>query len=370
MDEEKYAELYEILEIEESASLTDIKVAYERLKKLYSSNSIVTQPIEDEFNQEDKEVIIQEITEAYQTLLRYTIEKDRKEKELEKTQTEEEIAPLELPEAPESLLESEPLLIEEIEEKELEDTAVEEVDEEEEELKEAAVIEDTGELIEVAEVEEKEDVEKVEEVEEGEEVEEVEEIEEAEEVEEVEEVEEEEISSVDTKELGDAVDTVKLSARAKKKIAKAYEKPRTLPEQEVSEIPEDPEVSDGFEISDVPQAPGVPETPGVTPDTTISMETGKPASIEDLDLDKMPIKGRNLRKVREKLGMGIHEIAVSTNISYKILVNIEKERFDKLPEAGYLRWNISTYAKALSLDPHRVADEYMKRYRIWQQRQE
>lgn len=82
------------------------------------------------------------------------------------------------------------------------------------------------------------------------------------------------------------------------------------------------------------------------------------------------IKGRSLKKVREKLGLGIHEVAVSTKISYKILVNIEKERFAKLPEPGYLRWCISKYAKELTLDHKIVTDEYMRRFRHWQREQE
>lgn len=82
------------------------------------------------------------------------------------------------------------------------------------------------------------------------------------------------------------------------------------------------------------------------------------------------VKGRTLKKLREKLGIGVHEIAVKTKISYKILVNIELERFEKLPEAGYLRWHVMSYAKALSLNPRKIADEYMKRYRHWKSKQE
>jgi cytoskeletal protein RodZ len=65
------------------------------------------------------------------------------------------------------------------------------------------------------------------------------------------------------------------------------------------------------------------------------------------------------------LGLGIHEIALKTKINYKILVNIEKERFSKLPDAGHLRYYLTSYAKALFLDPQNVADEYMKRFRQW-----
>jgi len=83
-----------------------------------------------------------------------------------------------------------------------------------------------------------------------------------------------------------------------------------------------------------------------------------------------PIEGMVLRKIRRKQGATIQELADSTQIPKKIVEYIEREEYDKLPDAGYLRWYITTFAKALSLDPKDTADQYMKRYRQWKMDQD
>jgi hypothetical protein len=78
-----------------------------------------------------------------------------------------------------------------------------------------------------------------------------------------------------------------------------------------------------------------------------------------------PINGMVLRKIRRKQGLTILQLADSTQIPKKIVEYIEREEYGKLPDAGYLRWYLTTFAKALSLDPKDTADQYMKHYRQW-----
>jgi cytoskeletal protein RodZ len=61
----------------------------------------------------------------------------------------------------------------------------------------------------------------------------------------------------------------------------------------------------------------------------------------------------------------------STQIPIEMLENIEAEEFDKIPDAGYLRWYVTTYVRILSLpNPREVADQYMILYRQWLKKQE
>jgi hypothetical protein len=315
MLEEKYLPYFEILEVEGDATLADVKNAYERLKKLYSFHSIALEPIDDEFEEDDKMEILREIDEAYQALLRYIVERDRVEKEQDKSGEEAR--------------------------KEMEDTASEAIgeDKREEDKKEEKEpepeplpFEDTGPDLPPPPREPPEELEVS--------------------------VDEDPFSTMvappEEKESplladsAEALDTKEFGQTVERIVPPLLED--TIPEERIGE-PEQPEPPEPPEELEEPE---VIEPPEAGP-----AEAG-------ISLQGVPIKGRTLRKVREKLGLGIHDLALSTGISYRILVNLEKERFEKLPAGGMLRWNVTTYAKALKLDPHMVAEEYMKRYRQWQ----
>ncbi|MGE5892540.1 MAG: helix-turn-helix domain-containing protein [bacterium] len=75
--------------------------------------------------------------------------------------------------------------------------------------------------------------------------------------------------------------------------------------------------------------------------------------------------GPVLREIREKLRIGLHEIALATNIRMRYLEDIELEKFEVLPPEVYLRGFVIDYARHLSLDPRKVADDYIARYRAW-----
>ena len=74
-----------------------------------------------------------------------------------------------------------------------------------------------------------------------------------------------------------------------------------------------------------------------------------------------PLLGPDLRRLRESRGISLREIAVSSKIGLRFLEYIEEDRFSLLPPAVYLRGFLLEYARALGVDPRRMADAYMAR---------
>jgi cytoskeletal protein RodZ len=66
-----------------------------------------------------------------------------------------------------------------------------------------------------------------------------------------------------------------------------------------------------------------------------------------------------LRRVRESRGIALREIALVSKIGLRFLEYIEEDRYRQLPATVYLRGFLHEYARALGLDPKRVADAYM-----------
>ena len=80
-------------------------------------------------------------------------------------------------------------------------------------------------------------------------------------------------------------------------------------------------------------------------------------------LPDVEITGKFIKKRREAQKMKVRDVGELLNISYKDIVHIESEKFDKIKDPGYLRWLIKSYAKMLGLDESKSAEDYMKRYR-------
>jgi curved DNA-binding protein CbpA len=337
-DKEKYSDYYEILELEESASLADINRSFRKLKELYSSESMVLDPIEDEFSLEERQEIVDRLEEAYKALILYVVEKDRVQKDatrkaerMEDTAEEEQIE--------EDVEQSEaeaPLPGEEIEK-------IPDPDQDQEDA--VLLLEERADWVNgkkpgndatVYVHESRHEYEHV-------------------------HIDlPEKVTTEGENSLENAFKTINAELekngdkeKEERKVNRKGIWDESLFTKNIKEIKKEltQDLHEAVTITD-----GAPEPPEPQP----------PVKEE---LDSSPIHGHTLRNKREKLGMGIHEIAVSTKIHYKILVNIEKERFAKLPDPGYLRWYLITYAKALSLDTKRVADEYMKLYRQWERLQ-
>ena len=83
--------------------------------------------------------------------------------------------------------------------------------------------------------------------------------------------------------------------------------------------------------------------------------------------DEFRFTGSSLRGIRESIGFDLKQISQKTKISRQNLEWLEEESFEDLPALVYIRGFIMEYAKALNLDPHRVADSYLESYHRWQQ---
>ena len=75
--------------------------------------------------------------------------------------------------------------------------------------------------------------------------------------------------------------------------------------------------------------------------------------------------GPALRRIREKMGIALDDIAVTTRIQRPHLMALEEDNFDALPAEVYTRGFVSSYAEFLCLDVRKVAMDYMGRFRKW-----
>jgi len=64
-DADKRRQCMEVLELQEDATMLEIKTAYQNLKDLYTKGSIAISPIEDDYPEGAREEIINKIDEAY-----------------------------------------------------------------------------------------------------------------------------------------------------------------------------------------------------------------------------------------------------------------------------------------------------------------
>ena len=73
--------------------------------------------------------------------------------------------------------------------------------------------------------------------------------------------------------------------------------------------------------------------------------------------------GPLLRLIREAVGVELREIAERSKIGMAYLQALEGEVFAKLPAPVYVRGFLAEYARALGLDPERVKQTYLERFR-------
>ncbi|MBI5181581.1 MAG: helix-turn-helix domain-containing protein [Nitrospirae bacterium] len=70
--------------------------------------------------------------------------------------------------------------------------------------------------------------------------------------------------------------------------------------------------------------------------------------------------GKMLKLIRERKGMSLSFIAEKTRISIIYLEHIEADRYRRLPAEVYLKNYLMQYARAIGLDPKKVAESYMR----------
>lgn len=103
----------------------------------------------------------------------------------------------------------------------------------------------------------------------------------------------------------------------------------------------------------------------------IPVEEGWELSPSGFDMNDLPsseipeFSGQTLREIRERRGIDLHNIALSTRIQIQHLENLENENFEELPPETYVRGFVISYAKTLNLDSDQVAQDYLKKYHAW-----
>ncbi|MFL5308211.1 MAG: helix-turn-helix domain-containing protein [Polyangia bacterium] len=75
------------------------------------------------------------------------------------------------------------------------------------------------------------------------------------------------------------------------------------------------------------------------------------------------ITGEFLRKIRQSRGIELGDISQRSKISERYLRALEEERFAEMPAVVYVRGYVMEYARALRLDPVRVTEGYLARFR-------
>ena len=116
----------------------------------------------------------------------------------------------------------------------------------------------------------------------------------------------------------------------------------------------------------MPVSPPVPHDSAPTPRAPIKSED--PASVAARPpmpeiTPRTEFSGPLLRQIREAVGVELREIAERSKIGMAYLQALEAEVFPKLPAPVYVRGFLAEYARALGLDPERVKQTYLERYR-------
>jgi len=108
------------------------------------------------------------------------------------------------------------------------------------------------------------------------------------------------------------------------------------------------------------------DPPGTTGKAHLKRKISKKlsdASINQLSRDIAAadaISGRDLKKLREKIGVSLEEIYEATRISISTIKAIEDNDFENLPSALYLKNFLRAYASLVKLEPQMVIDGYLK----------
>jgi curved DNA-binding protein CbpA len=72
--------------------------------------------------------------------------------------------------------------------------------------------------------------------------------------------------------------------------------------------------------------------------------------------------GPVLKMMREQRGVSIRTLADTTKLNGRYIEGIEDENYKKLPARPYLRGFLFLYARAIGYEPHRIVNDYLKRY--------
>jgi DnaJ-class molecular chaperone len=73
------------------------------------------------------------------------------------------------------------------------------------------------------------------------------------------------------------------------------------------------------------------------------------------------LSGKDLKKIRDELGVSLEEIAEMVKVRIVYLHAIEDDQFEKTPSRTFLKGFLRAYAQSIGLDADVVASRYLKR---------
>ena len=118
--------------------------------------------------------------------------------------------------------------------------------------------------------------------------------------------------------------------------------------------------------------PAAPTGPAGAIGASDSKRTDKASDPNDQDAanderrDGPEYTGALLREIREGRGLSISEISERTRISRTVLVALEEERYEDIPNARvYVRGFVRCVARELELDMDEVSRSYVPRWERW-----
>lgn len=104
----------------------------------------------------------------------------------------------------------------------------------------------------------------------------------------------------------------------------------------------------------------IPEKPSETQGAFREKRTSLSFTGISFQHDEEYYRGKTLKQIREKMGVGLQLISKETKINLRVLEWIEEEAFEKLPALVYLKGFLKVYAQSLGLNPQKVVEEYLR----------
>ena len=76
---------------------------------------------------------------------------------------------------------------------------------------------------------------------------------------------------------------------------------------------------------------------------------------------ELGFSGALIRRLRERMGLSLDDVASSTRIARRYLEAIEADEFSRLPAATFVRGYLRSLARLLEVDPERLSSGYLAR---------
>jgi hypothetical protein len=115
-------------------------------------------------------------------------------------------------------------------------------------------------------------------------------------------------------------------------------------------------------VEERPPAPQAPQAAPPQPTPPAPAPPAVPEIPQPAPTDITEYTGAVLKMLRELRGLTTRNVADATKLSARYIEAIEDDSYKKLPARPYLRGFLFSYARAIGYEPHRIVNDYLKRY--------